>query len=122
MEIHVSIGEIVDKLSILIIKKNNISDSNKLSNIEKELNYLEGIVKKLQISTDDISELLSINQLLWKVEDEIRDKERNKIFDEEFIELARQVYITNDLRAEIKRRINEKYSSNFFEEKSYSPY
>jgi len=83
---------------------------------------LEDIVKKIQIVPDDISELLSVNLSLWKVEDEIRDKERNKVFDDEFIELARQVYITNDLRAKIKRKINEKYSSNFFEEKSYSPY
>jgi hypothetical protein len=122
MEIQVSTGEIVDKLTILIIKKDNISNPNKLDNIKKELDYLEDIVKKIQIVPDDISELLSVNLSLWKVEDEIRDKERNKVFDDEFIELARQVYITNDLRAKIKRKINEKYSSNFFEEKSYSPY
>jgi len=122
MEIQVGIGEIVDKLTILMIKKDNILDPNKLDNIKKELDYLEDIIKKLQIVPDDISELLSINQTLWKVEDKIRDKERNKIFDDEFIKLARQVYFTNDLRAEIKRKINEKYSSEFFEEKSYSPY
>jgi hypothetical protein len=122
MEIEVSTGEIVDKLTILLIKKDNISDPNKLENIKKELNYLESIVRKLQISPEDISELLLVNQVLWKVEDEIRDKERNKIFDQSFIELARKVYITNDSRAEIKRKINKKYSSDFFEEKSYSPY
>jgi len=122
MEIEVSTGEIVDKLTILLIKKDNILDPNKLENIKKELNYLESIVRKLQISPEDISELLLVNQVLWKVEDEIRDKERNKIFDQSFIELARKVYITNDSRAEIKRKINKKYSSDFFEEKSYSPY
>ncbi len=122
MEIEVSTGEIVDKLTILLIKKENISDPNKLENIEKELNYLESIVRKLQICPEDISELFLVNQVLWKVEDEIRDKERNKIFDQSFIELARKVYITNDSRAEIKRKINKKYSSDFFEEKSYSPY
>jgi len=122
MEIEVSTGEIVDKLTILLIKKDNISDPNKLENIKKELNYLESIVRKLQISPEDISELLLVNQVLWKVEDEIRDKERSKIFDQSFIELARKVYITNDSRAKIKRKINKKYSSDFFEEKSYSPY
>jgi hypothetical protein len=122
MEIEVSTGEIVDKLTILLIKKDNISEPNKLENIKKELNYLENIVRKLQICPEDISELLLVNQVLWKVEDEIRDKERNKIFDQSFIELARKVYITNDSRAEIKRKINKKYSSDFFEEKSYSPY
>lgn len=122
MEIEVSTGEIVDKLTILLIKKDNIIDPNKLENIKKELNYLENIVRKLQISPEDISELLLVNQVLWKVEDEIRDKERNKIFDQSFIELARKVYISNDSRAEIKRKINKKYSSDFFEEKSYSPY
>jgi NADH dehydrogenase/NADH:ubiquinone oxidoreductase subunit G len=122
MEIEVGIGEIVDKLSILMIKKEKITDPNKLKNIMKEFIYLDEIVQKLKISDDDISDFLSVNKKLWQVEDDIREKERNKIFDKEFIELAREVYITNDLRAEIKRKINEKYSSDFIEEKSYSKY
>jgi hypothetical protein len=63
-----------------------------------------------------------VNEILWNVEDSIRNKERNKEFDQDFIEMARSVYITNDRRAEIKRKINEKYSSEFIEEKSYKPY
>jgi len=122
MEIEVGIGEIVDKLSILMIKKEKITDPNKLKNIMKEFIYLDEIVKKLKISDEDVSDFLSVNKKLWQVEDDIREKERNKIFDKEFIELAREVYITNDLRAEIKRKINEKYSSDFIEEKSYSKY
>ena len=122
MKIHVGIGEIVDKLSILMIKKNNILDTNKLENINKELEYLNGIVKELEIDSEDIFQLQDVNKKLWQIEDSIRDKERNKIFDDEFVYLARQVYITNDLRAEIKRKMNEKYSSDFIEEKSYSEY
>jgi hypothetical protein len=122
MKIHVGIGEIVDKLTILMIKKNNILDTNKLENINKELEYLNGIVKELEIDSEDIFQLQDVNKKLWQIEDSIRDKERNKIFDDEFVYLARQVYITNDLRAEIKRKMNEKYSSDFIEEKSYSEY
>jgi hypothetical protein len=122
MKIHVGIGEIVDKLTILIIKKENILDPNKLENINKELEYLNGIVKELEIDSEDIFQLQDVNKKLWQIEDSIRDKERNKIFDDEFVYLARQVYITNDLRAEIKRKMNEKYSSDFIEEKSYSEY
>jgi hypothetical protein len=122
VEIQVGIGEIVDKLTILMIKKDNILDPNKLNNINKELEYLNKIVEKLQIDSESILQLLDVNKKLWQVEDDIRNKERNKIFDDEFIYLARQVYIRNDLRAEIKRKINEKYSSDFIEEKSYSVY
>jgi len=122
MKIDVGIGEIVDKLTILMIKKNNILDTNKLENINKELEYLNGIVKELEIDSEDIFQLQDVNKKLWQIEDSIRDKERNKIFDDEFVYLARQVYITNDLRAEIKRKMNEKYSSDFIEEKSYSEY
>lgn len=124
MEIEVSIGEIVDKLSILNIKKNNIDDEVKLSNINKEFLYLHEIVfSKLNISHDEYYvRLLDVNKSLWVIEDKLRDKERNKEFDSEFIELARSVYFTNDKRAEIKREINEIYNSTFVEEKSYKPY
>lgn len=124
MEIEVSIGEIVDKLSILNIKKDNILDEVKLENISKEYLYLHEIVfAKLNISyDDDYLMLLEVNELLWVVEDKLRDKERSKEFDSEFIELARSVYFLNDKRSRIKKEINEKYSSGFIEEKSYKPY
>jgi len=125
MNIEVSHGEIVDKLTILQIKKENITDPIKLDNIVKEYNYLLSIVENdLGISTEspEYLELLSINQELWVIEDDIRDKERIKEFDEDFIKLARSVYYTNDVRAKIKKEINLKYSSGFVEEKSYQSY
>lgn len=123
MKIEVSIGEIVDKLSILQIKKNNITDKIKLQNVIKEFNYLENIVfNKLKIEKEDFYNLIIINEKLWNIEDKIRNKEKNKIFDNEFIELARLVYHTNDQRAEIKKNINIKYKSSFIEEKSYEKY
>jgi len=125
MKIEVSHGEIVDKLTILQIKKENITDPSKLDNIVKEYDYLLSIVENdLEISTEspEYLELLSINKELWVIEDDIRDKERDKVFDTEFIELARSVYTTNDKRAEIKKEINLKYGSLFVEEKSYSNY
>lgn len=123
MEIEVSIGEIVDKLSILRIKKNNITDEEKLVNINKEYDYLyHKVFQELKIDTSDFYEMIMVNEILWAVEDSIRDKERNKQFDQDFIEMARSVYITNDRRAEIKKRINLKYGSLFVEEKSYKEY
>ena len=125
MKVEVSIGEIVDKLTILQIKKNNITDVTKLENINKEYDYLFSVVENdLGISTqsDDYLKLLTINQELWVIEDDIREKERQKEFDEEFIRLARAVYYTNDNRANVKKEINLKYSSGFVEEKSYSQY
>ena len=123
MNIEVSIGEIVDKLSILKIKKNNILDVIKLNNITTEYNYLNDIVfNQLKISEEYFFKLVLINEKLWKIEDDIRDMERNKTYDIEFIKLARSVYFTNDVRAEIKKEINLKYGSLFVEEKSYSKY
>ena len=125
MNIEVSHGEIVDKLTILQIKKENITDPSKLDNIIKEYNYLLSVVEiDLGISTSspEYLELLSINKELWVIEDDIRDKERVKEFDEDFIKLARAVYYTNDVRAKIKKEINLKYSSGFVEEKSYQSY
>lgn len=124
MEIEVSVGEIVDKLSILQIKTEKITDNDKLKNVTKEYLYLHEIVfSKLNISYDDLYlKLLEVNRELWDIEDKIRDKERDKKFDSEFIELARSVYFTNDKRAEIKKEINLKYVSTFVEEKSYNPY
>jgi hypothetical protein len=123
MKIEVSVGEIVDKLSILQIKTGLITDQEKLNNVKKEHEYLYRIVfDDMKIESSDFFEMVVVNQKLWKIEDDIRDKERDKVFDEEFIELARSVYYTNDERAEIKKRINLKYGSYFTEEKSYSDY
>jgi hypothetical protein len=125
MNIEVSHGEIVDKLTILQIKKENITNQIKLDNIIKEYNYLLSVVENdLSISTEspEYLELLSINKELWVIEDDIRDKERVKEFDDDFIKLARSVYYTNDVRAKIKKEINLKYSSGFVEEKSYQSY
>ena len=125
MNIEVYHGEIVDILTILQIKKENITDPIKLDNIIKEYDYLLSVVENdLGISTlsPEYLELLSINKELWIIEDDIRDKERNKEFDDEFIKLARSVYYTNDVRAKIKKEINLKYSSGFVEEKSYQSY
>jgi hypothetical protein len=125
MNIEVSHGEIVDKLTILQIKKENITDPIKLDNIVKEYDYLLSVVENdLGISTEspEYLELLSINKELWVIEDDIRDKERIKEFDDDFIKLSRAVYYTNDVRAKIKKEINLKYSSGFVEEKSYQSY
>ena len=125
MKIEISHGEIVDKLTILQIKKTNIIDPIKLDNIVKEYDYLLSVVENdLEISTEspEYLELLSINNELWVIEDDIRDKERIKEFDNDFIKLARAVYYTNDVRAKIKKEINLKYSSGFVEEKSYQSY
>lgn len=123
MNIEVSTGEIVDKLSILKIKQNNIKDNEKLININKEYDYLYKIVfEDLKINKEDFYKLILINEKLWGIEDDLRIKENKKQFDEEFIELARNVYYTNDERANIKKDINIKYKSNFVEEKSYNKY
>jgi hypothetical protein len=123
MKIEVSTGEIVDKLSILHIKKQNITDEQKLVNVNNEYLYLHDIVfSELNITEEDFLEMVSINKELWVIEDDIRDKEYKKEFDSIFIELARSVYVTNDKRAEFKKKINLKYGSLFVEEKSYFNY
>lgn len=123
MKIQVSVGEIVDKLSILQIKTSLINDEEKLKNVKNEYDYLYNIVfNEMKIEQSDFFDMVSINQKLWKIEDDIRDKERDKNFDSEFVELARSVYVTNDKRAEVKKGINFKYGSEFVEEKSYSDY
>jgi len=123
MKIEVSVGEIVDKLSILHIKTKFIKDEEKLNNVKNEYEYLKNIVfDEMKIEPSDFFEMIVVNQNLWKIEDDIREKERKKEFDQEFIELARSVYITNDERARIKKNINLKYKSDFTEEKSYNKY
>jgi hypothetical protein len=123
MKIEVSIGEIVDKLTILQLKLEYITQEDKLHNIRKEHSYLKTVVfSKLGIVDSDYSKLLNVNRKLWKIEDSIRIKELNKQFDSEFIELARLVYYTNDIRADLKKEINVKYNSLLIEEKSYVSY
>jgi hypothetical protein len=125
MKIEVSHGEIVDKLTILQIKKENITDPDKLDNITKEYDYLFSVVENdlgIPTSSSEYLELLSVNKELWVIEDDIRDKERQKEFDDDFIKIARSVYYTNDVRSKIKKEINLKYSSDFVEEKSYEKY
>jgi len=125
MKIEVSHAEIVDKLTILEIKKNNITSVEKLKNIVSEFDYLKSVVEKyLGISTEspEYVELLKVNKELWDIEENIREKERKKEFNDSFVQLARSVYFVNDKRAEIKKEINLKYFSTFIEEKSYKPY
>ncbi|MDD3050251.1 MAG: DUF6165 family protein [Candidatus Cloacimonetes bacterium] len=123
MLIEVSDGEIVDKLTIIEIKLMNIKDEAKLINIEREYEILNSAVKKIIDKNDPLyNELLTINQELWRIEDEIRECERSKDFGDKFISLARSVYFTNDRRSEIKKRINIKSGSNLIEEKSYQAY
>lgn len=125
MKIEVSHAEIVDKLTILEIKKSNITSVEKLKNIVSEFDYLKSVVEKyLGISTEspEYVELLKVNKELWDIEENIREKERKKEFNDSFVQLARSVYFVNDKRAEIKKEINLKYFSTFIEEKSYKPY
>ena len=121
----ISLGELVDKISILMIKKKNISDSIKLQHVNKELEFLQKTLKKY-ISSDEINEfllkLVNINSKLWDIEDDIRECERKKLFDQSFIDLARSVYFTNDERAKIKNDINKTFGSELVEVKSYEEY
>ena len=125
MKIEVSLGEIVDKYTILMIKASKIQDAAKLENVTKELTYLIEILKTEDPLMTDYpltKSLFEINKELWKVEDDLRDLERAKDFGKEFVILARNVYKLNDKRADIKKQINMKHGSNFVEEKSYQPY
>lgn len=128
MEIKVPIspGELIDKLTILEIKADNISDAAKLANVEVELALLQETWRSSAFASADIGaewkQLREINKKLWDIEDQIRDKERERRFDQEFIELARAVYVTNDERAAVKKQINTRLGSKIVEEKSYAKY
>ena len=119
----ISIGELADKITILEIKKNKLQKS-KLENVLKELSYLKRLMEKnkIEINDDLFTQLKEINLTLWDIEDQIRIKEKNKEFDNTFIELARSVYFKNDKRAEIKKSINRLSNSEITEEKFYSDY
>jgi hypothetical protein len=124
--VPISPGELIDKITILEIKSARIADEQKLHNVRTELSLLNDTWKASPFSSTDISEewagLREVNARLWDIEDDIRDKERAGAFDERFIELARAVYVTNDERAAIKRRINTRLGSALVEEKSYADY
>jgi hypothetical protein len=124
--VPVSPGELLDKITILRIKSQRMGDPGKLANVRLELSALEGTwTSSVYVSIDvdgELRALQAVNERLWTIEDAIRDKERAQAFDAEFIVLARSVYIENDERAAIKRRINLKLGSSLVEEKSYSSY
>ena len=122
MQIEVSVGEVVDKWTILSIKVLNITDKDKLANITNERNYLNNMIEPEILMDALTDQLLNINKKLWTVEDDLRDLERDKRFGDKFIQQARSVYMLNDERARIKKDINIKYGSSFVEEKSYKPY
>ena len=126
LQVPVSVGEVLDKITILQIKLAHISDAAKRANIQNELDALLPLVEGDAFTADQmqalIAELKSVNEALWDIEDDIREKEAAKSFDAEFISLARAVYITNDKRAEIKKQINLATGSTLIEEKSYESY
>ena len=121
----ISLGELVDKISILIVKQKNIDDQNKLIQVNKELKFLQETLIKY-VNKNEIQNyldnLIDINSKLWVIEDDIRECERKKKFDQKFIELARSVYFTNDNRAKIKLQINNSFGSELVEVKSYEEY
>ena len=127
MKVEVSNGELLDKLSILELKMSNISDQKKLVNIKNEHNELDPLAKELFAKYGSDLETLynnlcAINSQLWIIEDDIRECERNKNFGDQFVQLARAVYVTNDKRSDIKKSINLLTNSGFVEEKSYEDY
>ena len=121
----ISLGELVDKISILIIKQKNIIDKTKLDHVKKELDFLQktlmNYVQQEEINTY-LENLININSKLWNIEDDIRECERKKLFDQTFIDLARSVYFTNDERAKVKNDINKTFGSELVEVKSYEEY
>jgi len=124
--VPISPGELIDKITILEIKSQRMTDAAKLHNVRTELSLLTETWKASAYSATDISAewagLRDVNGKLWDIEDRIRDQERDARFDVEFIELARAVYVTNDERAAIKKRINTRLGSLLVEEKSYADY
>ena len=125
-QISISWGELFDKITILQIKLENLHSKSALKNVKLEHDQLCKIYDSNFLEHENARRLMhdlkKINQKLWDIEDKIRDKERSKNFDEDFIELARKVYFTNDERSRIKRNINEIFGSELIEEKSYAHY
>ena len=126
IKVAISPGELLDKITILRIKSQRMTDPAKLANVRLELRALEETwsaseYARMEVAAD-VAALLAVNERLWVIEDDIRDKERAQAFDVEFIRLARAVYVENDERAAIKRRINTALGSGIVEEKSYRSY
>jgi len=124
--IPISPGELLDKITILQIKAERITDPVKVANVKTELDMLRKVWDE-SVESDDVittlsAELKSINERLWEIEDDIRDEERNRRFGERFVELARAVYVTNDERADAKKKVNLHLNSTIVEEKSYQDY
>jgi len=126
IKVPISPGELIDKITILEIKAANITDATKLANVKVELQLLQetwGASEYAKTNIDaEWKQLRDVNKQLWDIEDDIRDKERQKQFDQQFIDLARAVYIRNDERAAVKKTINTKLGSKIVEEKSYAKY
>jgi len=124
--VPVSWGELIDKITILEIKQQKLEDPAALENVRKELALLSAVRDKAGALPDGVAEatdgLRTVNESLWRIEDDIRDCEREKNFNKTFIELARAVYKTNDRRAALKREINTLMKSDIYEEKSYASY
>ena len=124
--IPISWGELFDKITILQIKKENLHEKNALKNVKVEHDQLNKIYNSNFLKDENAKSFMislkQINKKLWDIEDKIRDKEKNKKFDKQFIELARNVYFTNDERSRIKRNINQFFGSQIIEEKFYSKY
>lgn len=124
--VPISPGELIDKITILQIKSERMSDATKVANVRVELQLLESTWRDASRDKPDITAewaaLKKINEKLWVVEDDIRDKERAREFDAKFIDLARAVYVINDERAAVKKQINSKLGSRIVEEKSYKEY
>ncbi len=126
IEVPVSPGEVLDKITILEIKSERMSDAGKLANVRRELELLLASWRVAVVEDATVrrihDELKTINEALWEIEDDIRDKERAREFDQVFIELARSVYVTNDKRANAKKELNLYLGSEIVEEKSYQDY
>lgn len=127
ISVPVSIGEVLDKITILEIKSERLGDEAKLHNVREELRRLSAVfAEQFPEVGDEVRELVGrlkiVNEALWEIEDDIRDCERRRSFDEDFVELARAVYTTNDERAALKREINLRLGSQLIEEKSYTSY
>jgi len=123
ISIPVSLGELVDKITILQIKSRHLQ-GDALGHVQRELQLLEAALAATGVALDPALEaqLLEVNGQLWEIEDAIREQERQRRFEQAFIELARSVYRTNDRRADLKRQINQRYGSTLIEQKSYSAY
>jgi multidrug resistance efflux pump len=126
IRVEIAPGELIDKITILEIKIENIQDEDKLTNVRREYEMLRDVLQKEVVQSEELSRLTAalkeVNAELWRIEDDIRAQERAETFGAEFVALARSVYRTNDRRAALKREINELLRSVLIEEKSYTTY